>query len=284
MMKCYLTTPQVLESTNAAPQSATVYFTGWDAEGDLLDYAVTRLPSHGVLELQSTINTDSTTNNVPITNVTFRCWETFSRYRLVWWPDENSEEDVTISFKAFDGSAYSAEATIAVSIRAQDGVPDAVPTKYVIDEDTVLFNVSLISNDVDSDFVSIFITELPRHGKLYQIATNLTGVAIQGQEIARAYSQWEVVPPIEQFATNVRAVSTFYIAGDDAGNGYPSWHAFREYQVYVSPLDSVLTHVPHSSTVVVYTRSQRSLGRRTRHMVTQPSVSVRLQSLATRRA
>jgi len=216
----------VLESTSAAPQSTILYFTGWDADGDLLDYGVTRLPSHGVLELENTI--DGTT--VPITNVTFRCWETFFRYRLVWRPEVDSEEPVTICFKAWDGNAYSAEAVLAVSVQAQDGPPEAVPTSYTIDEDTKLFNVSLRANDADSDFVSVLITDLPAHGKLYKIANNSkTGAVVQGEEIAQPYSRWEVVPPIEQFATTVRAVSTFWPAGDDAGNGYPSWHPFREY-------------------------------------------------------
>ena len=188
---------------------------------------MTSLPPHGLLELQSTI--DETT--VPITNVTFRCWEetTFVRYRLVWWPVVNSEEDATIGVKSWDGGAFSAEATITVQITAQDSVPQPVPMSYTIDEDTELFNISLSANDADSEFVSVFATDLPGHGRLYNIANdNKTGVAVRGEEIVRAYSQWEVVPPIEQYATNVRAVSTFWGAVDDAGNGYPSYHPFRE--------------------------------------------------------
>ena len=180
-----------------------------------------------MLELQNTI--DETT--VPITNVTFRCWEetTFVRYRLVWWPETDSEEDVTIGIKSWDGDAFSAEATVTVKITAQDGVPRPVPMTYTIDEDTELFNILLSANDIDSEFVSVFITELPGHGKLYNIANdNKTGVAVRGDEITQAYSQWEVVPPIEQYATNVRAVSTFWPVGNDAGNGYPSWHPYRK--------------------------------------------------------
>ena len=180
---------QVIESTSAAQTSVTIYFTGYDADGDLLDFAVTRLPSHGVLELESSIEVGSSScadddaaamaiagvdcptaaeygycdsylcpdcayaevcdaacgycstcadddaaamaiagvdcstaaeygycdsylcpdcayaevcdaacgycstttapaNVIPITNVTYRCWETFARYRLVWTPEE----------------------------------------------------------------------------------------------------------------------------------------------------------------------------------------------------
>ena len=108
-------------------------------------------------------------------------------------------------------------------------MPEPAPTSYTINEDTKLSNASLRAYDVDSDFVSVFITHLPAHGKLFKILSNNNSNAmVQGDEIAHAYSQWEVVPPIEQYATNVRAVSTFWPAGDDAGNGYPSWHPFRE--------------------------------------------------------
>ena len=209
------------------PQSAIIRFRGWDADGDLLQHAVTSLPPHGLLELQNTI--DETT--VPITNATFRCWEetTFVRYRLVWWPVVNSEEDATNGVKSWDGGAFSAEATITAQITAQDGVPRPVPMTYTINEDTEVFNILLSANDIDSEFVSVFITDLPGHGKLYNIANdNKTGVAVRGDEITQAYSQWEVVPPIEQYATNVRAVSTFWPAGNDAGNGYPSWHPYRK--------------------------------------------------------
>ena len=258
----------MLESTSAAPQSTILYFTGWDADGDLLDYGVTRLPSHGVLELENTI--DGTT--VPITNVTFRCWETFFRYRLVWRPEVDSEEPVTICFKAWDGNAYSAEATFTVSLRAQDGKPEAVPASYTINEDTVLFNVSLSANDADSDFVSILIMELPTHGKLYEITSgNNSDLLLQGEEIAQAYSQYEVVPTIEQFATNVRAVSTFWPAGDDdAGNGYPSWHPFREQSL---PFDFPLFFLRLDVLILLcygcafVSCSQRFSGRRTRQII-----------------
>ena len=63
----------------------------------MLDFAVTRLPSHGVLKLECTTNASEA--NIAITHVTFRCWDFFSRYRLVWWPDGNSDEDAIIGFK-----------------------------------------------------------------------------------------------------------------------------------------------------------------------------------------
>ena len=262
--------PQVIESTSAAPQSLTIYFQGWDADGDLLQYMVTSLPSHGLLELQNTI--DETT--VPITDATFRCWEetTFVRYRLVWWPEVDSDEDATIGFKSWDGDAFSVEATITISIRAQDGLPQPVPKSYTIDEDTELFNISLAANDIDSEFVSVFVTDHPEHGRLYNIANdNKTGVAVRGKEIVRAYSQWEVEPPIEQFATNVRAVSTFWPAGDDAGNGYPSWHPFREYQYSCAFL--FFLGLTRRTILLCYGRAfvacaQRFLGRRTRRTFT----------------
>ena len=217
-------------------QSATLYLTGLDADGDLLDYVVTRLPSHGVLELESTLNASE--RNVLITNVTarfpFRCWLAFSRYRLVWWPDMNSEEDVSIGIKAYDGSAYSDEATIEVKIIARDGVPKAETMRYTTYEDTPLHNITLHATDTDTQFISIVITELPTHGTLYTMHNSTHG-PVRGEAITRAYSEWEVLQPVEMFASNVRAVSSFWSASDDASNGYPSWHPFREYSCSPRP-------------------------------------------------
>lgn len=246
-------TLQVIEATTAAPTFATIYMTGFDDDGDLLDFAITRLPSHGVLELESTLkgepsdtvggygygygygNEDPSTGNAnhteTIWNVTaerpFLCVEHFLRYRLVWWPAENANEPVRIGYKAWDGLAFSAEAVIEVAIQPVDGLPNTAVATFDGEEDNPIYNVTLRVEDVDSDFVSIFIAELPAHGKLYKSTHHENDGWVQGEEIALAYSAWEVVAPIEQFASNVRAVSTFWAAGDDAGNGYPSWHPFQ---------------------------------------------------------
>lgn len=204
----------MVEAASGASTSATIYFAGDDVDGDLLDFTVTGLPSHGVLELVNIV--DLSVANVPITSVTFDC-TIFSRYRLEWWPEENSNEPVTITYKAWDGTDYSDEATIEIAIQAINGLPSVAPMDYTIFEDTELGNITLHATDVDSDFVSIFITKLPAHGTLYKIAP---GTDENEEMIAQAYSAWEVVKPIEQFISNVRAVSTFWPANDNAGNGY----------------------------------------------------------------
>ena len=212
----------MIESVAGAATRTIIYFLGSDEDGDLLDYAVTRLPEHGLLELESGFGTSD--ESIAITNVTFRCWETtFSRYRLVWSPEENSNEAATIGIKAWDGLDYSAEATISLTVIPIDGLPAPVPANYSANEDAGV-NILLHVNDVDSEFVSLFITALPAHGKLYQVDTT-TGE--RGEEITKTYSPWDVVPPIEQLASSVRAVSTFWPSGDDSGNGYPSWHPFQ---------------------------------------------------------
>ena len=241
---------QVIESTSDAPASATLYFIGgFDTDGDLLDYAVTRLPSHGVLELVSTVN--ATAPNVPITSTPFRCWETFSRYRLAWWPAENSNEPVTIGYKAWDGSDFSDEANLELTIQPIDGIPNAVAMSYTLDEDTELSNITLCAIDDDTDFLSIFLTSLPTHGTLYALVhyNNKSGDWVRREEITRAYSPWNVVEPIEQYASNVRAVSTFWPADDITVTGYPSWHVFQILGPQDSPnnyADSNLAYCPSS--------------------------------------
>lgn len=215
-------TLQVIESTSGSPTSVSIYFTGVDDDGDLLNFAVTSLPSHGRLELESTVN--SSEPRVILTNTPFKCWDTFSRYRLVWWPEANSEEDITIGVKAWDGSAFSGEATIEIGVLPIDGVPKAVDETYTMDEDTELHNISLRAADADSMFLSLFVVELPTHGALYKASANDSERLVK---IEHPYSEWEIVTPVEQFVSNVRSVSTFWPAGDDAGNGYPSWHPFQ---------------------------------------------------------
>ena len=218
----------MIESTSDSPASATLYFTGgFDTDGDLLDYAVTRLPSHGILKLVSTVNASEP--NAPITSIPYHCWEAFARYRLAWWPSENSIEPATIGYRAWDGTEFSDEAFLELVIQPIDGIPSAVADSYVVDEDTERSNITLRATDDDTEFLALFITSLPTHGTLYTMVPNNNGSGgwVRGEEISRAYSNWEVVAPVEQFASNVRAVSTFWPADDVTGNGYPSWHVFQ---------------------------------------------------------
>ena len=203
----------MIEAASGAPTSATIYFKGYDVDGDLLDYTVTRLPSHGILELVNAV--DLSVPNIPITNATFDC-AIFARYRLEWWPEENSNEAVTIGYKAWDGTDYSNEAQIELTVRAINGLPRVAPMNYTMLEDTELHNITLHATDIDSSFVSIFITELPAHGTLYKV---LPDQDKNEAVIAQPFSTWEVVHPIEQYLSNVLKVSTFWPANDDAGNG-----------------------------------------------------------------
>ena len=237
----------VIESVASAATSSIVYFSGTDDDGDLLNFAVTRLPAHGVLELESTLGTTETT---VITNTTFRCWEVFSRYRLVWWPKQDSNDPATVGIKAFDGKAWSAEATISFNIIPIDGLPSVkAHSNYSTDEDTGV-GITLRAEDVDSSHLSFFITELPTHGKLYNSRSNTSFG--QGQ-ITNAFSAWDILQPMEQYASNVRAVSTFWRSGEDAGNGYPSWHPFREYLIRaVCCASSFFGRIPDSSVALQY--------------------------------
>ena len=248
-------TAQVHESTSSVPSCiSSLFMTGYDEDGDLLDFIVTRLPSHGVLELVHTGSSyfdeaastqddgymaatvpflvmddgDVEDSSAIITEVPFHCKQVFPRYQLRWWPAEDSNEPANIGYRAWDGQAYSTEATIDLHINPVDGVPITAVTSHTVDEDGELVNISLQATDADSQFISLFITKLPAHGLLYKTAPGMTG---RGDEIVQPYSEWEVVPPIEQHASNVRAVSTFWAASATIPRGnnqdYPVWHPFQ---------------------------------------------------------
>ena len=205
-------TAVVVEATSIASTSVTIYFTGSDADGDTLDYMVTRLPTHGVLQLEYTLDVDSSA--VTIVEIPFLCWNSFSRYRLAWWPEEGSNEDVSIGFKAWDGSAFSSEASMYISVTPVDGVPVATAAEYTLDEDEeVTVTLSLI--DADSDFVALFISGLPSHGALFTVAPN----GSKSERITAVYSAWDVQAPIVQHASSVLAVSSFWVASDGGNAG-----------------------------------------------------------------
>ena len=209
----------LIESAMAVSTSAVFYFTGSDADGDLLDFAVTRLPAHGALELKSGL--DPSAAPIAITVTPFFCWDFFSRYSMVWHPDTDSNEPVSIGFKAWDGTAFSTEASVEFTIEPIDGVPTVVASEYdVAEDDTVL--IALSHEDTDSVFTSVFITRLPSNGRLFVVDAH----GNRNQEIVDRYSEWETSEPFEQYATSVLAVSTFWPASG-AGNGYPSWHPYQ---------------------------------------------------------
>jgi hypothetical protein len=206
-------------TSSVESRSVTMYFSGLDSDGDLLDFAITRLPSHGQLELESTLNASQPkikiSSNTPLLLI-----QNFARYRLLWWPEEGSNQATSIGYKAWDGTDYSAEATIVLSIIEIDDLPALAVTDDATDED-VPTNITLYANDIDSDFVAIFITDLPAHGTLYKVEED----GSRGDEIAISYSSWDVVEPFDQYASSVIAVSTFWPSGDDAGLAIlrPAW-------------------------------------------------------------
>ena len=60
-----------------------------------------------------------------------------------------------------------------------------------------------------------------------QTTGDFTNKQFSEQEVANKvieqYSEAGSSELMAQYASDVHAVSTFYAAGDDAGNGYPSW-------------------------------------------------------------
>ena len=220
------TAPVAYDSSYSLVESAEIqmWFYGYDADGDHLNYTITSLPDHGTLFV---LNGDEN-GQTEITSVPFDCWTVYDRYSVVWYPATSVDTSTNLKFQAFDGQDYSPDATITLSIIAVDDVPAVTAVSTSLDEDSQA-SITLTASDPDTEFLTIVITELPSHGTLYMsdYATGATGNAIA------QYSEWEVVAPLSQYVANVKAVSTFWPSSDavveDDGTvtSYPSWHPFQ---------------------------------------------------------
>ena len=195
---------------------------GYDADGDFLVFIITSLPSHGTLFLldYDEAGPITSTGTQNISSVPFEIPRS-GGWCLWWIPQLSSEEPVTVAIQASDGHAMSDVAVIDISLLAIDSMPSVTAASYTANEDGAL-DIELEGVDPDSDFLTIVMSQIPLHGKLFLV--NADGST--GNEVS-AFSEAEVISSIIQYVSNVHAVSSFWPAGDDAGNGFPSWHPFQ---------------------------------------------------------
>ncbi len=91
-------------------------------------------------------------------------------------PAANINGVVTFTYRAYDGSLYSAPATVTITINPVPDAPVANPDSFTTDEDTalVILESQLIANDSDGDNDPLDVTAFtqPTHGTLVENPTN----------------------------------------------------------------------------------------------------------------
>ena len=118
-----------------------------DVEGDALIYAIVSPPEHGSL------------SGVP-PNLTYLGATNY------FGPD-------SFAFKANDGKADSAVATVSLTISPVNDPPVAIPQSLSVDEDAPL-SIVLSAFDADGDTLTYSIASAPTHGRLSGTPPNLT--------------------------------------------------------------------------------------------------------------
>ncbi|WP_295420742.1 Ig-like domain-containing protein [Sulfurovum sp.] len=117
---------------------------GTDTEGDMLTYTITTQPSHGTIS----------GNNTYTSNANYNGTDSFG-------------------FKAYDGTSYSAEATVTINITAVNDAPVAAGQNITVTYETAT-PVILSGSDVDGDTLHYSVISSPEHGTLGGTAPNLT--------------------------------------------------------------------------------------------------------------
>ncbi len=149
-----ITVNSVNDAPSASPQSVTtdedtsraITLSATDADGDTLSYAVTTQPSHGTLS-----------GTAPA---------------LTYKPAANYHGSDSFQFKANDGTADSAEASVSITVNSVNDAPVANAQSITTNEETAKA-VTLSGSDIDGDTLVYTVTVQPSHGKLTGTAPNL---------------------------------------------------------------------------------------------------------------
>ncbi len=131
------------EDTAAAP----ITLTGTDAEGHPLTFSILTPPSHGTVS-----------GTLP---------------EAIYTPAANYHGADSFIYKANDGLADSAPATVSVTILPVNDPPLLLPPAPVTNEDTAA-PVTLAANDIDGDALSYAISTPPAHGTFSGTPPELT--------------------------------------------------------------------------------------------------------------
>ena len=124
--------------------SIPILLTASDADGDSLEYQVLLPPAHGSLE--------------------------GSPPSLTYSPDADFSGTDSFTFSAFDGNAYSNEATVTLTIAPINDPPLAVNDTYAVDQDQALTipvpGVLANDADIEGDALTASLVVPPVHGSL----------------------------------------------------------------------------------------------------------------------
>jgi MYXO-CTERM domain-containing protein len=133
--------------TTAEDTAKAIALTGSDADADALTFVVVTQPAHGTL--------------------------TGSGSSLTYTPAANYNGSDGFTFKANDGVADSAPATVSITVTAVNDAPVATAQTVTTLEDTSL-GITLAGTDVDGDALTFTVVTQPAHGVLSGTAPGLT--------------------------------------------------------------------------------------------------------------
>jgi RHS repeat-associated protein len=133
--------PVALAQHRLTPEDSplTIALTSTDIDGDPISYAVVTPPVHGSLS--------GTPPN------------------LTYSPAANFNGEDAFVFRANDGSADSAPATVSITVQPVNDLPVAAPQTIATDEEVPVV-VNLTGSDVDNDSLSFLVITPPEHGTL----------------------------------------------------------------------------------------------------------------------
>ncbi|WP_181902195.1 Ig-like domain-containing protein [Thalassotalea euphylliae] len=134
--------------TTAEENPKAITLTGSDIDNDSLSFSLVSQPTHGKLS-----------GSAP---------------NLTYTPDTHYAGRDSFTFKANDGTADSALATITVTVTNNNDAPTASDQSVTTVEDTAKV-ITLVANDVDvGDSLNFSVVRQPAHGQLSGSAPNLT--------------------------------------------------------------------------------------------------------------
>ncbi len=137
--------PQSVTTEEDTPKQITL--AGSDVDGDALTFAIVIPPTKGTL-----------TGTAP---------------NLTYTPNKDNNGADSFTFKANDGKADSAPATVNITINPVNDAPVATPQQVTTDEDKPVA-IKLAGTDVDGDTLTFMVITQPTKGTLSGTAPNLT--------------------------------------------------------------------------------------------------------------
>ena len=202
---------------------ARVYLYAWDPDGDWIEFfTLTQLPSHG--ELYEVSSIDASSEPILVSSVPYT--PTYPHFSFLWYPA--GEETTSLVATATDSrGATSPEAVAILELITKNDAPTTKDVNLQINEDVDVL-ISITGVDSDSTFLNLIIDSLPTHGSLYEVMEDGAPYrdVFVGPVMTEGYASWRVTEPVEQFATTVHAVSSFFPSPPNDEFEYPSWHPY----------------------------------------------------------